>query len=169
MAPAMNVKINGSIAALLQLVATVAFLAGTWPVEVKSGGISFKLDANAMDITFGAGGASGSDTAVVGFVFSIIASLLCFVGVIFGFKGKFKIAKGGFGFALIFNCLYYIALAEVKSGAVAVSPQWWWGAGCNIGAFINIVFALVFAGKAEKAAESTHPTGAPPAGIEPVA
>lgn len=112
MAPAMNVKINGSIAALLQLVATVAFLAGTWPVEVKSGGISFKLDANAMDITFGAGGASGSDTAVVGFVFSIIASLLCFVGVIFGFKGKFKIAKGGFGFALIFNCLYYIGVRQ---------------------------------------------------------
>jgi len=164
MAPAMNVKINGSIATLLQLVTTVAFVAGTWPIKTNIGPLSGTFDANAIDVTFGAGGSSGSSGAVAGFVFSLLAFILFLVGVIFGFKGNQKIAKGGFGIALIFNCLIYIAFVEVETSGIKYQPQWWWGAGCNIGAFINIVLALVFADKALKIA-----AGAPPTGIEAVA
>lgn len=127
-----------------------------------------ETDADMIDLTFGRDGVDGSPAVGIAFACSIICFLLALVGTILGFCGKMSGAMCCFGVALIFNCLYWIYLipydAEVDNSPAKprIKPSFGWGAGCNCGAFINLVLSLIFAKLASK---TQTPDPKPNAGV----
>jgi len=147
----LNVKINGGFATLLQLCATLGFIAGTMSAKTCVGSFCADTDADSVDVTFGDDTLDGSAWAIIALILSLISFICCAIGLFKGIKAQFATATKLFGAALGFNVCYYIYMIEYEPvDGIKVSPGWGWGASCNIGAFINIVCALLNANQAKK-------------------
>jgi hypothetical protein len=106
-------------------------------------------DIEMREITFGSDNTDPSGAALVAFFLAFLGSLLCLIATCFACKAKYKQVQCLLGFALTCNCCYYIYMIPYEPAShLTVKPGYGWGAGCNVGAMINLSIGLLAATKA---------------------